>query len=177
MRRRAKMINFGLMYGMSAFGLAQRLNIARAEAREIIERYFGQFPKIQQYMGDTVLFARDNGYVQTLRGRRRYLRDIRSRNHAARAAAERVAINAPIQGSAADMIKIAMLEIDRELCERALAARMILQVHDELVFEVPRAELQPVTDLVVGAMRDALDLGRVPVVVEVGTGADWLEAH
>ena len=177
MRRRAKMINFGLMYGMSAFGLAQRLNIARAEAREIIERYFGQFPKIKQYMGDTVLFARDNGYVQTLRGRRRYLRDIRSRNHAARAAAERVAINAPIQGSAADMIKIAMLEIDRELRERALAARMILQVHDELVFEVPQAELQPVTDLVTGAMRDALDLGRVPVVVEVGTGADWLEAH
>ena len=177
MRRRAKMINFGLMYGMSAFGLAQRLNIARAEAREIIERYFGQFPKIQQYMGDTVLFARDNGYVQTLRGRRRYLRDIRSRNHAARAAAERVAINAPIQGSAADMIKIAMLEIGRELRERALTARMILQVHDELVFEVPCAELPRVTDLVTGAMREALDLGRVPVVVEVGTGTDWLEAH
>ena len=177
MRRRAKMINFGLMYGMSAFGLAQRLNIARAEARAIIERYFGQFPKIKQYMGDTVLFARDNGYVQTLRGRRRYLRDIRSRNHAARAAAERVAINAPIQGSAADMIKIAMLDIDRELRERGLATRMILQVHDELVFELPRAELQPVTDLVTRAMRDALDLGRVPVVVEVDVGADWLEAH
>ena len=177
MRRRAKMINFGLMYGMSAFGLAQRLNIARAEAREIIDRYFGQFPRIQQYMGDTVLFARDNGYVQTLRGRRRYLRDIGSRNHAARAAAERVAINAPIQGSAADMIKIAMLDIDRELHERGLATRMILQVHDELVFEVPRGELQPVTDLVTRAMRDALDLGRVPVVVEVGVGADWLEAH
>ena len=177
MRRRAKMINFGLMYGMSAFGLAQRLNIARAEAREIIDRYFGQFPRIQQYMGDTVLFARDNGYVQTLRGRRRYLRDIGSRNHATRAAAERVAINAPIQGSAADMIKIAMLDIDRELRERGLATRMILQVHDELVFEVPRAELQPVTDLVTRAMRDALDLGRVPVVVEVGVGADWLEAH
>jgi DNA polymerase-1 len=177
MRRRAKMINFGLMYGMSAFGLAQRLNIARAEARAIIERYFGQFPKIKQYMGDTVLFARDNGYVQTLRGRRRYLRDIRSRNHAARAAAERVAINAPIQGSAADMIKIAMLDIDRELRERGLATRMILQVHDELVFELPHAELQPVTELVTGAMRDALDLGRVPVIVEVGVGADWLEAH
>ena len=177
MRRRAKMINFGLMYGMSAFGLAQRLNITRAEAREIIDRYFGQFPKIQQYMDDTVLFARDNGYVQTLRGRRRYLRDIGSRNHATRAAAERVAINAPIQGSAADMIKIAMLDIDRELRERGLATRMILQVHDELVFEVPRAELQPVTDLVTRAMRDALDLGRVPVVVEVGVGADWLEAH
>lgn len=177
MRRRAKMINFGLMYGMSAFGLAQRLNIARAEARAIIERYFGQFPKIQQYMGDTVLFARDRGYVQTLRGRRRYLRDIRSRNHAARTAAERVAINAPIQGSAADMIKIAMLNIDGELRQRGLGARMILQVHDELVFEVPRAELEPVTELVTGAMRDALDLGRVPVVVDVGVGADWLEAH
>ena len=177
MRRQAKMINFGLMYGMSAFGLAQRLNIARAEARAIMERYFGQFPKIQQYMGDTVLFARDHGYVRTLRGRRRYLRDIRSRNHATRAAAERVAINAPIQGSAADMIKIAMLHIDRELRQRGLEARMILQVHDELVFEVPRSELGPVTELVTAAMRDALDLGRVPVVVDVGVGADWLEAH
>ena len=177
MRRQAKMINFGLMYGMSAFGLAQRLNIARAEARGIIDRYFAQFPKIQQYMGETVLFARDRGYVQTLRGRRRYLRDIRSRNHAARAAAERVAINAPIQGSAADMIKLAMLRIDRELRSRELAARMILQVHDELVFEVPRAELEAVRELVTAAMRDALDLGRVPVVVDVGVGGDWLEAH
>jgi DNA polymerase-1 len=177
MRRRAKMINFGLMYGMSAFGLAQRLNIARAEARAIIERYFGQFPKIQQYMGDTVLFARDNGYVQTLRGRRRYLRDIGSRNHATRAAAERIAINAPIQGSAADMIKIAMLDIDRELRGNRLAARMILQVHDELVFEVPHGELEQVRGIVVRGMGDALPLGRVPVVVEVGTGADWLEAH
>ena len=128
-------------------------------------------------MGDTVLFAREHGYVQTLRGRRRYLRDIRSRNHAARAAAERVAINAPIQGSAADMIKLAMLRIDGELRRRELGARMILQVHDELVFEVPRAELESVTDLVTAAMRDALDLGRVPVVVDVGVGADWLEAH
>ena len=177
MRRRAKMINFGLMYGMSAFGLAQRLNIARAEAREIIERYFTQYPKIRGYMDEAIAFAHEHGYVETLRGRRRYLRDIRSRNHAARAAAERVAINAPIQGSAADMIKIAMLDIDGELRERGLAARMILQVHDELVFEVPQVELQPVTDLVTCAMRDALDLGRVPVVVEVGTGADWLEAH
>ena len=177
MRRRAKMINFGLMYGMSAFGLAQRLNIARAEAREIIERYFAQFPRIQQYMGDTVSGARERGYVETLRGRRRYLRDINSRNHAARAASERIAINAPIQGSAADMIKIAMLDIDRELRGSRLAAQMILQVHDELVFEVPHGELEKVQDIVVRGMRDALPLGRVPVVVEVGTGADWLEAH
>ena len=177
MRRRAKMINFGLMYGMSAFGLAQRLNIARAEAREIIERYFAQFPNIQQYMDDTVAGARERGYVETLRGRRRYLRDINSRNHAARAASERIAINAPIQGSAADMIKIAMLDIDRELHGNRLAARMILQVHDELVFEVPPGELEQVRGIVVRGMRDALPLGRVPVVVEVGTGADWLEAH
>ena len=177
MRRRAKMINFGLMYGMSAFGLAQRLNIARAEARAIIERYFAQFPRIKQYMGDTVLFARENGYVQTLRGRRRYLRDINSRNHATRAAAERVAINAPIQGSAADMIKIAMLQIADALRRNRLDARMILQVHDELVFEVPRGELTQVTELVTTGMRDALDLGRVPVIVEVGVGSDWLEAH
>ena len=177
MRRRAKMINFGLMYGMSAFGLAQRLNIARAEARAIIERYFEQFPNIKQYMGDTVAGARERGYVETLRGRRRYLRDINSRNHAARAASERIAINAPIQGSAADMIKIAMLDIDRELHGRRLAARMILQVHDELVFEVPHGELEQVREIVVRGMRDALPLGRVPVVVEVGTGPDWLEAH
>ena len=177
MRRRAKMINFGLMYGMSAFGLAQRLNIARAEARAIIERYFEQFPNIKQYMGDTVAGAREHGYVETMRGRRRYLRDINSRNHAARAASERVAINAPIQGSAADMIKIAMLDIDRELRGNRLAARMILQVHDELVFEVPHGELEQVQELVVRGMRDALPLGRVPVVVEVGTGPDWLEAH
>ena len=177
MRRRAKMINFGLMYGMSAFGLAQRLNIARAEARAIIERYFAQFPRIQQYMGDTVAGARERGYVETLRGRRRYLRDINSRNHAARAGSERIAINAPIQGSAADMIKIAMLDIDRELHGARLAARMILQVHDELVFEVPHGELEQMRDLVVRGMRDALPLGRVPVVVEVGTGVDWLEAH
>ena len=177
MRRRAKMINFGLMYGMSAFGLAQRLNIARAEARAIIERYFEQFPNIKQYMGDTVAGAREHGYVETMRGRRRYLRDINSRNHAARAASERIAINAPIQGSAADMIKIAMLDIDRELHGNRLAARMILQVHDELVFEVPHGELEQVRELVVRGMRDALPLGRVPVVVEVGTGPDWLEAH
>ena len=177
MRRRAKMINFGLMYGMSAFGLAQRLNIARAEARAIIERYFEQFPNIKQYMGDTVAGARENGYVETMRGRRRYLRDINSRNHAARAASERIAINAPIQGSAADMIKIAMLDIDRELRGNRLAARMILQVHDELVFEVPHAELEQVRGIVVRGMRDALPLGRVPVVVEVGIGPDWLEAH
>ena len=177
MRRRAKMINFGLMYGMSAFGLAQRLNIGRAEAREIIDRYFEQFPRIKQYMGDTVLFAREHSYVQTLRGRRRYLRDILSRNYAARAAAERVAINAPIQGSAADMIKLAMLDIQRELDRRAAAARMILQVHDELVFEVPRAQLAEVSAVVTAGMRDAMPLGRVPVVVDVGVGDNWLEAH
>ncbi len=177
MRRHAKMINFGLMYGMSAFGLAQRLNIARAEARAIIERYFAQFPRIQQYMSDTVAGAREHGYVETLRGRRRYLRDINSRNHAARTAAERVAINAPIQGSAADMIKLAMLDVDRELRRCRLSARMILQVHDELVFELPPAELEQVRGIVVRGMRDALDLGRVPVVVEVGTGSDWLQAH
>ena len=177
MRRRAKMINFGLMYGMSAFGLAQRLNIGRAEAREIIDRYFEQFPRIRQYMGDTVLFAREHSYVQTLRGRRRYLRDILSRNHAARAAAERVAINAPIQGSAADMIKLAMLDIQRELDRRAAAARMILQVHDELVFEVPTAQLAEVSTVVTAGMRDAMPLGRVPVVVDVGVGDNWLEAH
>ena len=175
-RSRAKMVNFGLAYGMSSFGLSQRLNIPRAEAKEIIERYFAKYPSIEQYMTDTVDFARANGYVKTLRGRRRYLRDINSRNHTARAAAERIAINAPIQGSAADMIKLAMLDIAVLLRERQLESRMILQVHDELVFEAPTAEVDEVVALAESAMRQAMPL-RVPVVVETAVGADWLEAH
>ena len=175
-RSRAKMVNFGLVYGMSSFGLAQRLHIPRAEAEEIIDRYFAKYPSIEQYMTDTVDFARANGYVKTLRGRRRYLRDINSRNHTTRAAAERVAINAPIQGSAADMIKLAMLDIGVLLRKRKLQSRMILQVHDELVFEVPEGEVEELVALAESAMRDAMPL-QVPVVVQTAVGADWLEAH
>src|SRR4029077_12052027 len=135
MRRKAKMVNFGIAYGISAFGLAQRLGIPRKEAATIIEQYFAKYPGIARYMRDTVEFAQKHGYVETVTGRRRYLRDIRSANGAVRGAAERNAINAPIQGTAADMIKIAMINIHAELTKRKLKTRMLLQVHDELVFD------------------------------------------
>ena len=135
MRRKAKMVNYGIAYGISAFGLAQRLGIPRKEAAEIIDQYFKQFPGIRKYMGDTMAFARKHGYVETVTGRRRYMRDIRSANDTVRGAAERNAINAPIQGTAADMIKLAMINIHAELNRRKLKTRMLLQVHDELVFD------------------------------------------
>jgi DNA polymerase I len=176
MRRKAKMVNYGIAYGISAFGLAQRLGIPRREAAGIMDEYFAQFPGIRKYMSDTVAFAREHGYVQTVTGRRRYVRDIRSANGTLRAAAERNAINAPIQGSAADMIKIAMARIHRQLWERQLRSRMLLQVHDELVFDLFRPEEGEVLPLVEQAMKTAIPL-EVPIVVEMGTGNNWLEAH
>lgn len=176
MRRKAKMVNYGIAYGISAFGLAQRLGIPRREAAEIIEHYFAQFPGVRKYMGDTVEFAREHGYVETVTGRRRYMRDIRSSNATVRGSAERNAINAPIQGTAADMIKIAMVRIHRELCQRKLRTRMLLQVHDELVFDLYKPEEADVRALVADLMQNAIPL-EVPVVVEMGVGANWLEAH
>ena len=176
MRERCKMVNYGIAYGMSAFGLAQRLGIPRKQAAEIIDHYFAQFPSIRKYMADTVEFARQHGYVETITGRRRYLRDIRSSNATIRSAAERLAINTPIQGSAADMIKLAMIDIHRELVARRLKTRMILQVHDELVFDLHRTEKEEVTALVEERMKSALSLD-VPLVVEIGVGKNWLEAH
>jgi DNA polymerase-1 len=176
MRRKAKMVNYGLAYGISAFGLAQRLTIARREATAIMEEYFAQFPGIRRYMNDTIAFAREQGYVQTVTGRRRYIRDIRSANATVRAAAERNAINAPIQGSAADLIKIAMVHIHRELKGRGLKTRMLLQVHDELVFDLLASEENEVLPLVQEKMRSAIPLD-VPIEVEMGTGQNWLEAH
>lgn len=176
MRRRAKTVNFGILYGISAFGLAQRLGIPNADAKDLIDLYFEKYPRINRYISDTISFAKAHGYVQTIKGRRRYLPDIHSKNRTVRMFAERVAINAPIQGSAADMIKIAMIAIDRELRMRALRSRMLLQVHDELVFEVLPEELDDVRELVVRCMEGALDL-HVPIVVECGTGPNWLEAH
>src|SRR5207253_3657193 len=140
MRERCKMVNYGIAYGMSAFGLAQRLGIPRKEAAEIIDHYFAQFPGIRKYMTDTIEFARQHGYVETITGRRRYLRDICSSNATTRNAAERLAINTPIQGTAADMIKLAMIQIHRDLVARRLKSRMILQVHDELVFDLYQPE-------------------------------------
>ena len=176
MRRKAKMVNYGLAYGMSEFGLAQRLGIRRAEASTIMTEYFKQFSRVQNYMTQTIAFAQQHGYVETVTGRRRYLRDIRSRNAAVRGSAERNAINAPIQGTAADMIKLAMINIHREIEQRRLRSRMLLQVHDELVFDVHRSELDEMLPMIEQKMKTALPLS-VPVEVEVGTGENWLEAH
>ncbi|RFZ83021.1 DNA polymerase I [Mucilaginibacter terrenus] len=175
-RRNAKAVNFGIIYGQSAFGLSQNLGIPRKEAAEIIENYFAQYPGIKQYMADTMNFARENGYVTTLMGRRRYLRDINSANQTVRGFAERNAINAPIQGSAADMIKIAMINIHREFKSRKLDARMTMQVHDELVFDVPNHEIEIVKPIILENMKNAIKT-EVPIMVEIGTGANWLEAH
>jgi DNA polymerase-1 len=175
-RRNAKAVNFGIIYGQSAFGLSQNLGIPRKEAAEIIENYFAQYPGIKQYMADTMNFARENGYVTTLMGRRRYLRDINSANQTVRGFAERNAINAPIQGSAADMIKIAMINIHREFKAQKLDARMTMQVHDELVFDVPHYEVEIVKPIILENMKNAIKT-EVPIMVEIGTGVNWLEAH
>jgi DNA polymerase-1 len=164
------------MYGIGPFGLGNRLEISQAEAREIIQRYFDRFPKVKQYITDTIETARRQGYVSTLLGRRRYLPDINSRNQGLRGNAERQAINMPIQGTAADMIKLAMVRLDGELESRSWKTRMILQVHDELVFDAPLGEVEGLTALVRTVMQDALPLC-VPVKVDVGTGSNWLEAH
>ena len=176
MRRKAKTVNFGIIYGISAFGLSQRVGISRGEAKEIIENYFKQFGGVKEYMDDTVNKAREQGYVETILGRRRYMRDILSANAVMRGFAERNAINAPIQGSAADMIKVAMIQIHDWLNAEKLKSRMILQVHDELLFDVPAEELAYVEPKVIALMEGAMKLD-VPVLVESGKGNNWLEAH
>ena len=175
-RRNAKAVNFGIIYGQSAFGLSQGLGIPRKEAQEIIENYFLQYPGIKKYMTETIEFAKENGYVETLMKRRRYLRDINSANATVRGFAERNAINAPIQGSAADMIKLAMINIFNEMNARKLKSKMTMQVHDELVFEVYQSELEEMKTLVKEKMQSAMKLN-VPILVEVGVGKNWLEAH
>ena len=176
MRRNAKMVNFGIAYGISAFGLAQRLGIPRSEAASIISQYFANYPGIAGYTRQVVERAKKLGYVETVSGRRRYLRDINSANATVRGAAERNAINMPIQGTAADMIKLAMIGIHREFIHQNLASRMLLQVHDELVFDVPRAEEKMVREIVAAQMKNALMMA-APIEVEVGVGENWLEAH
>jgi len=175
-RRNAKAVNFGIIYGQSAFGLSQNLGIPRKEAAEIIDNYFNTYPGIKQYMSDTVNFARENGYVETIMGRRRYLRDINSANQTVRGFAERNAINAPIQGSAADMIKIAMIKIHHDIKDQKLSSKMTMQVHDELVFDVLKSEKEILKQIITERMKNALKL-EVPIVVEVGEGINWLEAH
>jgi DNA polymerase-1 len=176
MRRIAKTANFGIIYGISVFGLSQRLNIPRAEASEIIDSYFNEFKAIKTYMDMVINEARENGYVETILGRRRYLRDINSRNATMRGFAERNAINAPIQGSAADLIKIAMIKIHEYIQKKNLKSKMVLQVHDELVFDVYKPELKILQPKVEELMQTALPL-KVPIVVESGSGDHWLEAH
>lgn len=176
MRSKAKAVNFGISYGQTAFGLSQSLGISRTEAKEIIDNFFMQFPGIRNYMDDSIEFAREHGYVETIKGRRRWLRDINSQNAVVRGHAERNAINAPIQGSAADMIKIAMINIHRELEKQKLRSKMLLQVHDELVFDVHKDEVDIVKPIVEAGMKGAIEM-KVPVDVEMDTGKNWLEAH
>lgn len=175
-RRNAKAVNFGIIYGQSAFGLSQSLAIPRKEAAEIIDQYFSQYAGIKKYMSEVLDFAKENGYVETILKRRRYLRDINSANMTVRGFAERNAINAPIQGSAADLIKIAMLGIQKEITEQGLSGKMIMQVHDELVFDVPENEVEIFKEIIQTKMTTAIKT-EIPLVVEIGQGKNWLEAH
>ena len=176
MRRNAKMVNFGIIYGISAFGLSERLGISRKEAAGIVDSYFKQYSGVREYMDKAIVTAREHGYVETIMKRRRYLRDINSNNANIRGFAERNAINAPIQGSSADMIKIAMINIHRVFNEMKLRSRMIMQVHDELVFDVHREEIEIVKKIVEEKMRTAIPMS-VPIEVEMNIGENWLEAH
>ena len=176
MRSRAKTANFGIIYGISSYGLSERLTIGRKEAKELIDGYFSSYPGVKSYMDESIRRAREKGYVTTMFGRRRYLRDIHSRNQVVRGNAERNAINAPIQGSAADIIKIAMVRIHDRLTGGKFRSRMILQVHDELIFEVVPDELDLLKDIVINEMTGAARLD-IPLKVDWGTGKNWLEAH
>lgn len=177
MRRKAKMVNFGIIYGITAFGLSQRLGISRSEAAAIIDEYFKQYPGVKQYMDEAIEKARQQGYAETLLGRRRYLKDINSKNRTVRSFAERNAINTPLQGTAADLIKVAMINIQHRIKQENLQSKMVLQVHDELVFDVFKPELKSLQVLVEHEMKTALPSLRVPIEVESGSGQNWLEAH
>ncbi|MPN18990.1 DNA polymerase I [bioreactor metagenome] len=177
MRRTAKTVNFGIMYGLGTFGLSQRLNITRTAADAIIQNYFEKFPGIKTYVSDTLNSVRKFGYAETVTGRKRFFPDINHKNFNIRSAAERAAVNMPIQGSASDMIKIAMINIYQILKQQNLKSKMILQVHDELLFETAIDEIDLVADIVNTQMLYALPLGDVPLAVSIGFGKNWLEAH
>ena len=170
------MVNFGIIYGISPFGLSQRLKVSRSEASRLIETYFKLYPRVREYMQESIEKARKSGYAETMLGRRRLLRDLSSRNATVRQAAERDAINTPIQGSAADLIKIAMVRVAAAFRKEALAAKMVLQIHDELVFDVPTAEVPRVCEIVRREMVGAYPLA-VPLDVGLGVGENWLDAH
>ena len=175
-RRIAKTANFGIMYGISSFGLAQRLHIPRGEAKKIIEDYFANFPAISTYIDDTLAAARETGYVETIFGRRRYLPDINSQNATVRALAERTAINAPIQGTSADIIKMAMINVDKRIAAERLQSRMVLQIHDELMFDAVIDEVEVLERIVREEMENVVSLS-IPLTVECNHGNNWLEAH
>jgi DNA polymerase-1 len=175
-RSNAKTVNFGIIYGVSAFGLSQQTNLNRVESKELIETYYKTYPELRAYISKQIDFAREYGYVETLLGRRRYLRDINSQNAIVRGAAERNAVNAPIQGSAADIIKLAMIEIHKKIKAEHWQSRMLLQVHDELVFDVLKSEKVAFEKMVKTEMERAFDIG-LPLVVDIGFGENWLEAH
>ena len=178
MRYKAKSVNFGIIYGQGAFGLSENLGIPRAEAKGIIDNYKKEFPGIQKYMDNTINFCKENGYVETLMGRKRWLKDINSANFTVRGFAERNAINSPIQGTAADMIKLAMIKISAALKEGNFESKMMLQVHDELVFDVLKGELEAIKPLILNSMKTALILpNEIPADAELGVGNNWLEAH
>jgi DNA polymerase-1 len=176
MRRKAKEVNFGILYGIGPFGLKNRLGITQKHAREIIDTYFNTFSSVKQFMDDCISVAKEKGYAETILGRRRYLRNINSKNAVVRQFEERVAINMPIQGTAADMIKIAMIRIDGELQKRKAKTKMVLQVHDELVFDAHKDEAEELKPVIRELMETALPL-EVPVVTDIGSGNNWLEAH
>lgn len=176
MRDKAKTVNFGIIYGISSFGLQQRLNIGRGEANELIENYFEKYPGVRTWIDKTIEFAEEHGYVATQTGRRRYLRDIKSRNRTLKNAAERLAMNSPIQGTAADMLKLAMIRVQESLISGGFETKMLLTVHDELVFDMRKSEQEKVIPVIVDAMKNALPM-KVPILVEAGVGENWLEAH
>lgn len=176
-RYRAKTVNFSIIYGAGATNLSRQLGIKRTEAKELIDNYFAKYPGLKHYMDDTVEGARKNGYVTTLMGRRRQLRDIHSRSSLERSNAERIAINTPIQGSAADMIKIAMINIHNFLEAGGYQTRMVLQVHDELVFDAHKSEIEQLKPVIEEKMKTALPGLQVPILVEIGMGDNWLSAH
>jgi DNA polymerase-1 len=175
-RRIAKSVNFGLLYGMSDFGLAQRLEISRAEAKEMTQAYFARFPSVRAYIQSVIAQGREQGFVQTILGRRRYMPALRSSNYMLRSAAEREATNAPLQGSAADIMKLAMVRIDGALAREGLRARMLLQIHDELIFEADRGQLRDVGALVRSEMERVVELS-VPLAVTVKTGQNWYDVE
>jgi len=175
-RSHAKIVNFGIIYGVSAFGLSNQTNLTRSESKLIIENYYNSYPLLKEFMSNQINYARENGFVKTIVGRKRFLNDINSRNGMIRSSAERNAVNTPVQGSAADIIKISMIKIFNDLNKNSMKTKLILQVHDELIFEAPLDEIDEAKKIIIENMENAYKL-EVPLTVDIGVGKNWLEAH